>query len=277
MSGNAATMSEAVVLSSESHTLDQLGIPCSLPTRPVRQPPRARRLMSFPARRLGRLTVFGASVIGAAVAFGNGATTPSALVKFDIPAESLVDALQAYSLQSGVQVMFETASAADYRSAAVEGELAPDVALRKLLASTDLRIRYSRPTAITLAPASAPNPDDPPADVLASADMTLDTLRVSDTAASDRRRLDGYISAVQVDIQKALKKVAAAQHGDYRVAIKLWVDPSRTVERAELEGSTGDRDRDGAITNALRGLVLSQAAPANTPQPMLFMISISSL
>jgi hypothetical protein len=173
--------------------------------------------------------------------------------------------------------MFETASAADYRSAPVEGEFAPEVALRALLANTDLRIRYSRPTAITLAPVSAPNPDDPPADVLASADMTLATLRVSSTAAPDRRRLDGYIDAVQADIQKALKKVVATQHGDYRVAVKLWVNPSRTVERAELDGSTGDHDRDSAISDALRGLVLSQAAPANTPQPMLFMLSISSL
>jgi hypothetical protein len=200
-------------------------------------------------------------------------------VKFDIPAEPLVDALQAYSVQSGVQVMFETASAAGYQSAPIQGEFVPEVALRALLANTDLQIRYSRPAAITLAPASAPNPDDPPTNLLpsAAADMSLDTLRVTGTAEPDGRRFDQYIAAVQADLEKALKKIVATRRGDYRISVKLWVDPSRTVERAELQGSTGDRDRDGAIANVLRGLVLSHAAPANTPQPMLFMISISAL
>jgi hypothetical protein len=220
-----------------------------------------------------------ASIVGIAVAFGDGAVKPMGPVKFDIPAEPLIDALQAYSVQSGVQVMFETASAAGYQSAPIEGEFAPEVALRALLANTDLQIRYSRPAAITLAPASAADPDDPPTHPLTSgaADMALDTLRVTGTAEPDSHRFDQYIAAVQTDLEKALKKVVARRRGDYRISVKLWVDPSRTVERAELQGSTGDRDRDGAIANVLRGLVLSHAAPANTPQPMLFMISISAL
>jgi hypothetical protein len=223
-------------------------------------------------------SILAATVVGAAMAFGGETATPLAPVKFDIPSQSLVDALQAYSEQTGVQVMFETASAAGYRSARVEGELMPEVALRKLLADTDLRIRYSRTSAVTLAPASAPKPDEPPADPLASADLALDTLRVSGAVESgDRGRLGEYIGVVQADIQNALKKVAKTRRGDYRVAVKLWVDPSRTVQRAELDGSTGDRDRDNSIASALQGLVLSQQAPANTPQPIRFMIAIRAL
>jgi hypothetical protein len=260
--------------------LDQFDLP--VPIKPAHTRRAGRRAEFFQAgfvraTRLRRLTVIVALLIGAAAAFGENAVKPAGPVRFDIPAEPLIAALQAYSLQSGVQVMFETASAAGYQSAPIEGDFAPEVALRALLANTDLRIRYSRPTAITLAPASAPNPDDPPAHALAPADMTLDTLRVNSTPDADLHRFDDYIGAVQADIEKALKKVTQTRHGDYRVAVKLWVDPSRMIQRAELQGTTGDHGRDGAIVNALRGLVLSRAAPANTPQPMLFMLSISAL
>ncbi len=227
--------------------------------------------------RLCRLTFVTASILGIAAAFGEGAITPPPAVAFDIPAESLAEALQAYSMQSGVQVMFETASAAGYQSAPLKGSYPPEAALRILLANTDLQIRYSQPTAITLAPASVANLDDPPAHALASADMVLGTLRVVGAPEPDGHRFDQYIAAVQIDLEKALKKVAATRHGDYRIGVKLWVDPARTVERAELLGSTGDRDRDTAITTALHGLILSQTAPANTPQPMRFMVSISAL
>lgn len=246
-------------------------MPCDLP-RHHRIPRRAQR------RGFGWIAILAASLIGAAMAFGGEATAPLAPVKFNIPEQSLVDALQAYSMQTGVQVMFETASAAGYRSARVEGEFMPEIALRLLLADTDLRIRYSRTSAVTLAPASAPNPDEPPAHPLASADLVLDRLSVSGGAESgDRGQMGEYISVVQADIQNALKKVAKTRRGDYRVAVKLWVDPSRTIRRAELDGSTGDRDRDGSIAGALQGLVLSQRAPANTPQPIRFMIAVRAL
>ncbi len=229
-------------------------------------------------RLLSWIGILAATFVGAAVAFGGEPAAPLTPVKFDIPAQSLVDALQSYSMQTGVQVMFETASAAGYRSARVEGELTPEVALRLLLADTDLRIRYSRTSAVTLAPASAPDPDEPPAHPLASADLALDTLRVSGAVEpGDRSRMGEYIGIVQTDIQNALKKVAKTRRGDYRVAVKLWVDPSRTIQRAELDGSTGDRDRDSSIASALQGLVLSQSAPANTPQPIRFMIAIRAL
>jgi hypothetical protein len=212
------------------------------------------------------------------VAFAQENSRPPGPLKFDIPAQPLIEALQAYSMQGGVQVMFETASAVGYRSGRVEGEFTPEVALRMLLADTDLKIRYSHTSAVTLAPASAPDPDAPPVHPLASADMALDTLQVSGAGErTDRSLLGEYIGAVQTDIQRALKKVSRTRRGDYKVAIRLWVDPSRIVQRAELDGSTGDRERDSSIAEALRGLLLSQQAPANTPQPIRFLIAIHAL
>jgi hypothetical protein len=216
---------------------------------------------------------------GISVAFGEDRTSSIGLLSFHIPPQPLIDALQLYSRQTGVQVMFETASAAGYRSRSVEGEFTPEAALLALLADTDLRIRYSRSSAVTLAPASAPDPDEPPSQALPSADMALETLHVSAAAeTADRSRLGEYLGIVQSDIQKALKKLGRNRHGEYRVAVKLWVtSSSRVVERAEIDSSTGDRDRDSTIADALRGMTLSQQSPPNTPRPIRFMISIHAL
>jgi hypothetical protein len=213
-----------------------------------------------------------------AIASGEEPQPAGVPLKFHISAQPLIDALQAYSQQSGVQVMFETASAAGYKSLPVDGEFTPEIALRLLLAGTDLRIRYSRSSAVTLAPASEPSPDDPPLRPLPSADMALETLHVSGGDTIDRNRLGEYIGTLQSDIQKALKKIGWSKRGDYRMALKLWVTPqSRVVEKAELDGSTGDQDRDSTIADALRGMKLSQQAPPNTPRPIRFMVSIHAL
>jgi hypothetical protein len=243
---------------------------------------RGRAPTASPRRRiasLGKIIAILAVCIGMSVAFGEEKTASIGLVSFHIPAQPLIDALHLYSKQTGVQLMFETASAVGYRSEAVEGEFTPEAALRALLADTDLLIRYSRASAVTLAPASAPNADEPPGAPLPTADMALETLHVSGAAeAADRNRLGEYLGAVQADIQKALTRVGRNRRGEYRIAVKLWVtSSSRVVERAELDGSTGDRDRDSTIADALRGMTLSQQSPPNMPRPIRFMISIHAL
>lgn len=242
---------------------------------------RARHRMSLPrlgAWSLANITALLLILVGVTVASGNERKPPIGLMAFNIPAQPLIDALQAYSQQAGVQVMFETTSAAGLRSLPVNGEFTPQVALLMLLADTDLKVRYSRSNAVTLARASAPDPDEPPINPPVSADITLGTLRVRGTSEASDRNLGEYIGLLQSDIQKALKKSGRNRRGEYRVAVKLWVTPSsRVVDRAELDGSTGDLDRDSLITESLRGLVLSQQAPPNMPLPIRFMISIHAL
>ena len=69
---------------------------------------------------------------------------------------------------------------------------------------------------------------------------------------------------MQSDIQRALKAVSRSGRSDYRVAVKLWVtSSSRNVERAELDGSTGDRDRDSTIAAALRSMLANATIAAN--------------
>ncbi len=224
------------------------------------------------------LGIFLLALACVATAIAEDIVRPLGPLKFDIADQPMADALQAYSMVTGTQVMFETSAMEGYRSAPVRGEFTAEEALQMLLANSDLKVRYAHASAITVARASAPDIDAPPDNALApAADFALSTLNVVAAPANDRNRMSEYIGAIQVDIQRALKKTAKGNSGEYRAEVKLWVDQSRTVQRAELSRSTGGKERDTTVVSALQGLVLSQPAPANTPQPIRFMIAIRSL
>jgi hypothetical protein len=205
------------------------------------------------------------------------------LVQFDelmfhIPSQPLPSALQTYSHVSGVQVLYESRSAEGRRSAEVEGAYTRDAALRLLLSDTDLVIRYTRANAITLAPASAQNADAPPIEGVRTADFALETLHMQATSPrDDLSRLREYSRVIENDVQQALKKNPRTKQGNYSVGVKLWIDPSRTIRRAELFRSSGDQARDAAIAAVLGGLLISQASPPDTPQPVTLVISVNSL
>ena len=196
---------------------------------------------------------------------------------FHIPAQALASALQVYGERTGVQVLYESNSAADRRSGAVEGNFTPEAALNLLLSGTDLRVRYIRPDAITLAHASADS-DGPPSAPFPTADLSLGTLRARALSDGDgAARLRDYSESVQADIQQALRKNAKTRAGSYRAVLDLWIDPSRTIQRTELFHSTGDLDRDTAVATVLRGVTISRPAPVNTPQPVRVVIFVKSL
>jgi iron complex outermembrane receptor protein len=71
------------------------------------------------------------------------ACTPDGTVKcFSIPAQPLTDALDRFSEQSGLQVVYGHALIEGYIGAAVSGALPADAALNRLLAETDLTWEY---------------------------------------------------------------------------------------------------------------------------------------
>ena len=198
-------------------------------------------------------------------------------IEFHIPVQPLASALQAYGQRTGIQVLYESNSAVGRSSVAVNGNFKPDAALDLLLTGTELRVKYIRPDAITLALRSADG-DAPPPIGLATADLSLGTLWVRGTSdGDDTARLHDYSESVQTDIQKALQRNARTRAGSYRAVLDLWIDPSRTIQRTELFRSTGDRERDTAVAAALRGVTISRPAPANTPQPVRVAIVVESL
>lgn len=193
---------------------------------------------------------------------------PPAPILFHIPSQPLANALQSYGEQAGVQVLYESHSASGQQSVAVQGNLTPEDALNRLLSGTNLRVRYTRSDAITLAPRVSEQ-DIPPASPFAQADLSLGTLRVHAGGKDDSRSsLRDYSESVQIDIQRALQKNPRTRAGSYKATLDLWIDPSRTIQRTQLLQSTGDADRDAAVAAALRGVVISRPAPASMPQPV---------
>jgi hypothetical protein len=199
------------------------------------------------------------------------------LIAFDIPRQSLAGALQAYGQATGIQVLYESNSALGRTSAAVEGKFTADAALSLLLKETELKVRYIRPDAITLALPTAEGVNyAPPANSLAASSLSLGTLRVRGSS-DDTARLQEFSQRLQMDIQNALRKNPRTRDGSYRAVLDLWIDPARMIERTELLRSTGDRERDAAVAATLRGVTVSRPTPANTPQPVRVVIVVRSL
>lgn len=69
---------------------------------------------------------------------------------FDIPAQPLTSALTAFGDQAGMQVTVDTAILAGRTSQPVSGSMAPEEALRRLLAGSGITWRFSDPTTLVL-------------------------------------------------------------------------------------------------------------------------------
>ena len=204
---------------------------------------------------------------------GDGEAAP---VAFDIPAQPLASALEAYSMASGVQVLYDSRLAVARRSTAVRGRYPPAAALRRLLAGTGLVERYTvtRDVVITApgaAPAAGAARGPGPAPVMAGV-LTLETLTVH-AAPSDRGDYRWFAGVVQADLQKLLRSDRRTRKGRYRVGVKLWVGAGGRVSRLEVFRSSGDEARDAAISHVLADVALSREPPARMRQPIRIIIS----
>lgn len=194
-------------------------------------------------------------------------------VAFDIPEQPLPSALQAYSAASGIAVLYRSEIGDAFRSAPVRGAYSRETALKMLLAHCDLVVRYTRADAITLVDPSVAA--ETPESVLGGADMVLDTLHVaSKPERPDRAALSDYFDAVQQEIHRALRKSGISPGANYQLEAELWVDASRTIQRAAVTRSTGDGERDSRVATVLRGLTLRRAPPAHTPNPIRVKIMV---
>lgn len=90
-----------------------------------------------------------------------------------------------------------------------------------------------------------------------------------DLLASGGSAFTWYAGLLKNEILDRLQDEKDVRKGSYSVVIRIWVRQDGTVERTNLAQSSGDRERDKAIQNALSRLTrLSQAPPADMPQPI---------
>jgi hypothetical protein len=191
------------------------------------------------------------SLAGSVARAEEASPRPARPAVYEIPAQKLDDALRAYIATSGMQLLYETTLTEGRRSTELKGSFAPDAALQALLAETGLAARRTDVDAfvITPAPVGAAGPS-------------------ASTAPIDSR----FMTALQAGVLDALCRDPLTRPGGYKVGIELWIAPSGAVQQSALIGSTGDAERDAAISNTLRRASVRIAPPAGTQQPFILII-----
>lgn len=172
-------------------------------------------------------------------------------VGFQIAAQPLAPALDAYAAATGLQVLYDGDLAAGRRSTAVTGVLMPDVALRVLLEGTGLTVLYTE-NAFAIVPAPSTRQDRP---------------------GPVRSNHLAFLALVQGTIERAFCQQAETMPGPYRVALQFRIGTSGEVLYPELLSSTGNPQRDRTIAELLRRLRVEQSPPPGMAQPFTMVIS----
>lgn len=172
---------------------------------------------------------------------------------FSIPSQPLDMALLTFSEATGIQVLYENAFTGGRYSAPVDGMMTPEAALSRLLQGTGLVSRFTVEHGFTVAPQEALRPNAP------------------DAKASPGRGWEHFMpffGSMQAGIvEKLCQRPDTYPHGE-RLALRLWIDATGTVEAVELKDPSPNRARNQAIVAVLRGLALEIPPPGDMPQPV---------
>jgi hypothetical protein len=174
-------------------------------------------------------------------------------IAFDLPAQDLAPAIEAYSFASGWQVIYDASLATGRRSASVKGEFVPAVALSILLSGTGLKPQYMAADGIMLVP-------DP---------ATLAHI----APLNPQSHFRDYYGRVQAALKRSFCADEQVRLGQYRIAIGFWIGSSGMVMRATPLGTTGRTDVDAAFVGAVRRLSVGEAPPAGFEQPVVILVT----
>lgn len=186
---------------------------------------------------------------------GRSAVETVKAIPFNLPAQPLQSALEAYSVTSGLQVIYNAGLAAGRRSSRVKGEFTPDLALAMLLAGTGLIPQYKAADGAVLVPdpMAALAPDEIPDDVSSS--------------------LKGYYGLVQAGLKHSFCASPRIRAGAYRIALSFWIGSSGNVTRLALLSSTGRADIDEGFVRAVGSVSIGAAPPAGFNQPVILLVT----
>jgi hemoglobin/transferrin/lactoferrin receptor protein len=101
------------------------------------------------------MTTVAAAAIGGSAIFASPALAQTATRSFNIPAQPLASALNAFGRQSGLQVTLAASTSRGVAAQSVSGNLTPDQALARMLAGTGVNYRIANGTAVIGTPANA--------------------------------------------------------------------------------------------------------------------------
>jgi len=182
---------------------------------------------------------------------------------FDLPAQSLELALQAFGRISELAVLAPAPLLAGRTSAAVKGDYSPREALDLVMEGTGLQAEFmGTDEAIIVARPAAPAP--PVATPAAETGWPIDGI------GDDAGRL-AYAGMLQARLTQALCEQPLTVPGGYRLAAQIRIDDKGTVVAASMVASSGMASRDAMIMRALRSLKLD-SPPGDLPEPVTILL-----
>jgi hypothetical protein len=195
----------------------------------------------------------------------DGARQQEPRLHFDLPAESLELALQAFGRISELAVLAPAPLLAGRTSAAVNGDYSPREALDLVMEGTGLQAEFmGTDEAIIVARPEAAAPAPPVATPAAQATWPIDGI------GDDAGRL-AYAGMLQARLTQALCEQPLTVPGGYRLAAQIRIDDKGTVVAASMVASSGMASRDAMIMRALRSLKLD-SPPGDLPEPVTILL-----
>jgi hypothetical protein len=216
--------------------------------------PRRVRCLFLPICLAG-LVMTGAPAPAAERADGTGRAAP---IAFDVAAQPLEAALDAFSSASNVQVLYETSLTSGRRSARVQGVLLPEAALDAMLAGTGLTAWHTTKDSYSLVPQQD-------SAALSGGDIGRPLPEIA--------RYGHFLGVVQTSFLDALCRSPETRPGRYKIALKFTIGASGGVLQTSLLSSTGDRGWDAEIVAIVEHLTLGEAPPPELPQPITMVIA----
>ena len=178
--------------------------------------------------------------------------------RFDVAAQPLDQALAAFSVTTGLQMLYDSSLAAGRRSSPVAGTMQPREALALMLAGTGLTARFTSAGAVVIYAGS-------------TSAVTLNPITATAAPVVGRSGANAearaYAEAVQRQTIEALRQDAVLSGGDYALSLRLWVSEDGAARRVEVLNGSGDAGRDADFM-ALASSLRFPAPPPDLPQPM---------
>lgn len=182
------------------------------------------------------------------------AVVPVQTKTLEIPAQSLALALDSFSRLTGLAVLVDKSLTEGRRSSDVKGRHEIRQALETLLSGSGLMALYSGKDGFTVMPAQV---------VGGTAQLAI-TTGVASTYS--------FATALQIAVERVLCRSTTARPGSYRAVLQLWVGPLGEVQHSRLISTTGDFQRDDALVQSLRQVVVDRAPPSSMRQPVTILL-----
>ncbi|WP_198087956.1 STN domain-containing protein [Variovorax sp. E3] len=189
---------------------------------------------------------------------------PVARIEFDISAQRLGDAIEAYSKATGLDILID-GEHAQRSSGAVRGALTAMEALEAMLAGTGLEARYANAGSVVIRASRAPGV------AARAAQGEAPAVEESGFSAGEAAHRI-YAAQVQQALRGGLCESAQTRPGGYRLALQLSLDAQGVVERFRLLSTTGEASRDAAVQRKVRGLAVGAPPPPSLPQPLVILL-----